>query len=861
MNAPANSPGDSPHLTAPRPGTARQPLVGVTLAVILGIASSAKWPMDSELWLFGALVSLMMVFPFRRKLALRGAISRGPLLLFAALLAGGWYRERTAAPADDLSHFIQKEGMLARLQGVLASEPVTTLLPKPFETLNPQASRQTKMFLRVERIQWTGGWMACAGGVEARIAGESSGLRAGDRIELFGWLSRPLSPANEGEFDYPAFLEQRGIHATLKCEHPDGVKLLEDLGGLTFRGVRDRIRGAGRLVFHRYLAPSEAALADALVLGFRTSLTREDIEPFQETGTLHLLVVSGTHVFILVAILMVSTNLVGMSLRARVLFVMSIVLLYATITGGDPPVLRAATVTIVYLAGFLARRTPRAINSLAGAALLVLIADPASLLRVGSQLSFLAVLAILFMIPSLNKFIEGWHAQDRSDGRWFSVARHFFVRWFSECFVVSGVVSLAIAPLVIDRFHLLTPSGVLLSVVLLPLITLALVLGGALLASAAFLPLLAWILSFPMGWCLFLVREAVAVTDSIPFAHVYLLAPPTWWMVGFYLFLFLPGCLWGRRALGRLYLAGNLAWQLLGVLLCLPGPAPRTVEYHQLAVGHGNCGVLRYPTGETILYDCGSLANGDVTDRTIAPWLWSQGIGRIDAVLVSHADVDHFNGLERLARQFPIGVVFITPQIASSRQTEVETLLGHLLGRGVPVRIVWGGDRLRVGEVEHYVLEPTTSRAYGSDNAASMVVECRWEGHSLLLTGDLSDEGLARLLTRPRREMDVLIAPHHGSRSSNDERLARWASPRVVISPQGRRKNAEDSLAVYAYGGAVTLRTDREGGISCRWEPRVLRVHCFRSRDAYEIPLVGPSNTRELARLPAPTEPFPTSSP
>ncbi|MFO0949430.1 MAG: hypothetical protein U1D30_26540 [Planctomycetota bacterium] len=114
-------------------------------------------------------------------------------------------------------------------------------------------------------------------------------------------------------------------------------------------------------------------------------------------------------------------------------------------------------------------------------------------------------------------------------------------------------------------------------------------------------------------------------------------------------------------------------------------------------------------------------------------------------------------------------------------------------------------------------------------------MECVWRGHSLLLTGDLAEEGLARLMARPQRELEVMVAPHHGSRSSNNEGLARWANPRVVLSTQGKRKTLDDPLSIYAYFGALTLRTDREGTIACRWMPGGLVVECHRTGQEFRL--------------------------
>ncbi|MFO0949429.1 MAG: hypothetical protein U1D30_26535 [Planctomycetota bacterium] len=156
--------------------------------------------------------------------------------------------------------------------------------------------------------------------------------------------------------------------------------------------------------------------------------------------------------------------------------------------------------------------------------------------------------------------------------------------------------------------HPAPPSGVLLSVdCFLPLITVALVLGGLLLVFAGLVPPAAWVLAYPTEVCLWLVRPlAVVSADPLPLARLFAGTAGRWTLI-FYL-LFLPICLWRTAASARLSVRPISDGNALASCSTFRGNAPAGVEYHQLAVGHGNCGVLRYPTGEIVLYDCGSLA-------------------------------------------------------------------------------------------------------------------------------------------------------------------------------------------------------------------------------------------------------------
>jgi competence protein ComEC len=235
-----------------------------------------------------------------------------------------------------------------------------------------------------------------------------------------------------------------------------------------------------------------------------------------------------------------------------------------------------------------------------------------------------------------------------------------------------------------------------------------------------------------------------------------------------------------------------------------------------LAVGHGGCTVIETPDGRVLLYDAGAISGPDITRRFIAPYLWSRGVHRIDEVFLSHADLDHFNGLPALLDRFAVGQVTMTPTFADKATPGVAQTLAVLRERGVPIRILKAGDRVTAGAVQIDVLHPPPTGPDGNENARSMVLEIRHAEHRILLTGDLEGPGLEQVLQLPPRPTDVLMAPHHGSKVSNKADLAEWAHARVVVSCQGPPRGAPVLDAVYNPTGAQVLGTWPHGAVTVR---------------------------------------------
>src|SRR5262249_29689525 len=159
----------------------------------------------------------------------------------------------------------------------------------------------------------------------------------------------------------------------------------------------------------------------------------------------------------------------------------------------------------------------------------------------------------------------------------------------------------------------------------------------------------------------------------------------------------------------------------------------------------------------------GAMRGPDVAERIVAPFLWSRKIYRIDDIVLSHADLDHFNGLVDLANRFAIGRVLCSPTFEDKPTEAVRITLRELHRRRIPIQHLVAGQKLRSSGVELDVLHPPEGWAGSNENTRSVVLEVRHGGHVLLLTGDLEGEGLAEVLTLPRRRVDVLMAPHHGS--------------------------------------------------------------------------------------------------
>jgi competence protein ComEC len=317
--------------------------------------------------------------------------------------------------------------------------------------------------------------------------------------------------------------------------------------------------------------------------------------------------------------------------------------------------------------------------------------------------------------------------------------------------------------------------------------------------------------------------------DSAPGGHFWAAGPAWWWVLGFYLGLMLVMVHGRALAPLRWQVAALCAWIVLGVV----PPTARTwsrdaLECSFVAVGHGACVVLEAPTGETVLYDAGALGAPEYATQTIASYLWHRGIRRIDGVVVSHADVDHYNAVPGLLERFPIGAVYVSPMMfdgIGASGSGPDVLRDAIQAAGVPIREVWSGDRLRVGrELALQVLHPPRQGVVGTDNANSITLAVESGGRRVLLPGDLESPGLEDVMAELPYDCDVLLAPHHGSRRSDPPGFAAWSTPEWVVISGGGGDEVAPVVRTYEQAGASVTRTSDRGTVQFFIWPSEIKI-------------------------------------
>jgi competence protein ComEC len=738
-----------------------------------------------------------------------------------------WY------PQDDISRLAEATPHVVELRGVVDEEPLH--LAATHDPLRSLERGETIMLvLRATQVGNNGGWVDVSGRLQVVAPRSPDELHVGDELEVVGQLSTIPEPLNPGEFDYAGLMRDQGIRARLVVRKTaDGMTRLERGWPESAPGWLAVLRSWGQRTLERTLPPRTSGVAMALLLGEGSTMTTNDWDKYVRTGVVHVLAISGWHLVVLGMFLWWGLRLLRVRQRQGALIVAVLLLAYALLTGGRPPAMRAAITVCVIAAGVVLRRRVLPGNALALAWLAVGVHNPADLCSAGCQMSFVSV-ALLSWGMRWKTAAEGDPLEcliEESRPAWVRA-----LRWLGRVVVVNYAISLliwlAVTPLAAARYHVVAPCGVLLGPPLMVLSSVALIAGFLQLAVAAVWEPLALPFASVVHYCLAGCEGLVDLADRCPGSYLHVGDVPEWWLWLFYLVLSLMLTQPWLRFRWRWAVPAGVAWLCLGLLMASAHLPADEMRCTFLAVGHGGCIVVETPDGRTLLYDAGATAGPDCTRRQIAPFLWHRGIHRIDEVFLSHADLDHFNGLIELLDRFPVGQVTCTPTFSDKETQGVRITLEELERRGIPVRIVSAGDRLTSGDVTIEVLHPPSSGPPGNENTRSLVLAIHHAGRTILLTGDLEGAGLKRVLQLPAPPVDVLLAPHHGGAKANPTAFAEWGKPRVVVSSQGPNDSTTAQKS-YTPGGAQYLTTAAHGAVTVRTRRGGMVVETFLTKERF----------------------------
>jgi competence protein ComEC len=565
------------------------------------------------------------------------------------------------------------------------------------------------------------------------------------------------------------------------------------------------------------------------------------MDDMSTSGTAHFIAISGLNLAIIAAFGYFMLRMMMIPYRAQRALLIVGIILYSVMVGLSPPVFRAMVMIVLMLLAQLLGRRGETLNILALAAIVIAAVRPDDVMSVGYQLSFIAVFCLVVFTNPIVQFLRTLPARVAyrfsSDRHEIGFPQYLHIRtlvlgasswrrrmaaglWEGAALGVATTVAAWVGtfPLVLFHFGKFSIWTAAANLVMLPVMNLWMLIG--------FLVLIATLIQSAFGWAFLLVpafighARAIAMIEwpahffsSLPMSFKNIPRVPIAAILVLYSAI-ASLLLWKRLQWTRYMTAGVLGVAVFAALWPVAlqakeGPFELTV----LDVGHGGATFIRFPDGRTVLYDCGSYKQSDVARHVILPFLRERGVTHLDAVIISHPHLDHFDGLASLLENYRVGMLVLTDYFTPGVNTYWAPVWQAIQESGVSVvRMHDGGTLEGFPELSfilaHVSLPDKDLPEYTPMlNETSLVVRVECGGGSALLTGDIERQGIEWFNARyDGPPVDVIVAPHHGDYEKKlTTAMLQKLRPRAVIIPADRpspRKELQSAVRRLSKGRA-----------------------------------------------------------
>lgn len=635
-------------------------------------------------------------------------------------------------------------------------------------------------------------------------------LQPGTTCTFVGKLEEPAKVRNEGAFNYKEYLYHQRIHYVFRASSLTSCHVER----ISFFHWLFSIRQSSIHYIQETFSKETVGFMNALLYGDRQQLSGEIEDSYQQMGLIHLLAISGSHISLLAVMCLFVMLRVGLTRETATVLLVIIVPLYMFMAGASASVVRASVMAVFVLVCILFSRRLRGMDALGLTAITMMMWNPYIVFDIGFQFSFLATAVLLL---SSKVILSGQMVK----GAWN----------------LALAAQLASVPITLYHFGRLSPYSLFLNLIFVPYLSFVILpLSFLTLIVSFFLPSFT-VLSSLLSGCISFSNELLKWCNNLPFLQV-TFGQSSAWMTLLYSFSILCLFLVWEGKKGKSF--------RIHVIVCfvLIGSVHYTAPYWNqngsvtfIDVGQGEAILIRLPYSKaTYLIDTGGAIafpreewqkkkrTYSVGESIVLPYLYQQGIKKIDKLILTHADVDHAGAANEVLKGIAVGTVIVSKKKTISPLEE--EIIQNAKSRKVPIQIVKSGDSWMEGNKAIFtVLSPIGDEM--KENNQSIVLHTKLGGLQWLFTGDLEEEGEKQLMDRyPNLRTDVLKVGHHGSKSSTSDSFLQMVKPTTAVISVGKKnryghphkevmerlRNHNVSIWRTDEGGAITFTYRGEKG-------------------------------------------------
>lgn len=608
-------------------------------------------------------------------------------------------------------------------------------------------------------------------------------LREGMHVRLEGMLVLPELPRNPGQFNRRIY--ESGKKIDFYLENPTVLEVKEQRSGV--REVVEIWKTEMMNRCEKIYQDEEAGILEAMLFGEKSELSGDIKELYQAAGISHVLVISGLHISLLALAVAGILRRLGFPMPVWVMLSVGVLAGYGILIGQPTTAVRALLMFFVLQGARLLGRSYDLLSALAFSGILMLLDNPDLILDGGCRLSFCAVIGVGWYVSEKNKIFRSIGEKEKRKNRGKggkgssagAILENIRAGWYLWLFTL---------PVMLDTFYQVSVVGILWNLVAIPLLPVIIASGGLGVVLAGWNIFLGSLAGSPAYGMLQLYQEIGNISEKLPVGMWTPGQPSKPVIAGYYLVIFLLVLVEKqlikreKRWKIRKIFPGMELCSMLLLLLLMAHPWQQREKITFLDVGQGDASMLQ-SGGQTLLLDGGSTSQKNVGTYVILPYIKQQGISCLEAVVLTHTDQDHINGVTEVLEEGKKGWLTVKNLMYPywMEGTEQGKQLKKLAEEaGASCRKIRAGDRLTIGKAEAVVLYPKEQEKIAEPNAGSLVLFWKWEGVRAMFTGDLPEEKERELLQN-LPACEILQVGHHGSATSTCREFLEQVQPSLAV--------------------------------------------------------------------------------
>lgn len=655
-------------------------------------------------------------------------------------------------------------------------------------------------------------------------------LREGMHVRLEGMLVLPELPRNPGQFNRRIY--ESGKKIDFYLENPTVLEVKEQRSGA--REVVEIWKTEMMNRCEKIYPDEEAGILEAMLFGEKSELSGDIKELYQAAGISHVLVISGLHISLLALAVAGVLRRLGFPMPVWVILSVGVLAGYGILIGQPTTAVRALLMFFVLQGARLLGRSYDLLSALAFAGILMLLDNPDLILDGGCRLSFCAVIGVGWYVSEKNKIFRSIGEKEKRKNRGKggkgsnagAILENIRAGWYLWLFTL---------PVMLDTFYQVSVVGILWNLVAIPLLPVIIASGGLGVVLAGWNIFLGSLAGSPAYGMLQLYQEIGNISEKLPVGMWTPGQPSKPVIAGYYLVIFLLVLVEKqlikreKRWKIRKIFPGMELCSMLLLLLLMAHPWQQREKITFLDVGQGDASLLQ-SGGQTLLLDGGSTSQKNVGTYVILPYIKQQGISCLEAVVLTHTDQDHINGVTEVLEEGKKGWLTVKNLMYPywMEGTEQGKQLKKLAEEaGASCRKIRAGDRLTIGKAEAVVLYPKEQEKIEEPNAGSLVLFWKWEGVRAMFTGDLPEEKERELLQN-LPACEILQVGHHGSATSTCREFLEQVQPSLAVISCAMKNRyghpSPDTVDRLKKTGCEIRYTMRSGAITIRKRGREVLV-------------------------------------